>query len=122
MARKIIVLRWDNGGSRDVSAKVAFWCDVPAARQPHQARDVGGNTFVSAVWDATAPELTALRTGAVREFVVTYDRPGAPTSAQVRAFLEARFAEFQTETTNYNPWRFTGSSFDGTTWTTVTVA
>ncbi len=121
MARKIIVLKWADDPGRDREVTAAFWCDVPVARRPYWVRQGNTAALTSAVVDAAPLEVTALQTGAVREVVAKYSDTGTATTAQIQAFLQARHAEFQAETTAYNPWKFAGSSWDGTTWTIASV-
>lgn len=114
MARKIIIL--DQVGDPS-DYRVVFWLDVPAARQ----RFYVNATAKSAFLDATAPELTAIQTGVVTEIVERFNRPNGTTLTTLRTALAARHVELQTKVADYNPWNRYGSSFDGSTWTAVTV-
>ncbi len=120
MARKIIIL--DRVGyPSDDAYRVAFWLDVPAARQPFYA----DATFTSAVIGTEAPgagELTALRSGAVVEQVDTIWMPAGTSLAQRAARLQAEFNSRQIEVNNRNVWARYGTTWDGTTWTQKGVA
>lgn len=115
MARKIIILE-QVGATGDFN--VAFWLDVPAARQ----RFYASATAASAFLDATAPETAALQSGVVTEVVEKIYRPNGQSAAQLRAALVARHTELQAFVTSNNPWNRYGTSHDGTIWTAVTVA
>lgn len=115
--KKIIILEHINFPS-DQDFRYCLWADVPTARQPYYATP----TFVSAYKDATAEELTALRSGAVVEQVGVIPRQAGATLAQIRTDLIGRFTVFQNSITNYNPYDRYGTSWDGTSWTTGGVA
>lgn len=95
-----------------------LWADVPTARQ----RFYADPAKVSAWLDATAPDNAALASGAVVERSDTMRIPLGATLAQIKAFLEARHADFQADITNNNPWVRYGMTFDGTTWVNGGVA
>ena len=115
MARKIILL--DRvGGPADF--RVAFWLDVPAARQAFYANP----TATSAVVGITTPELDAIKAGAIVEHVAPVLRDNGVTIGALRTILEAEYARLQTELTASVQWSRYGTSWDGTTWTVVTVA
>jgi len=111
LANKIIILE---RGSAPTQFRFAMWADVPAARQAFYADPT--NTRTSAYKDASAGELTALRTGTVVERVEQFSQPGA-NLAQIKTALEARFVAFQAEVNGANDWQRYGSRWDGTTWT-----
>jgi len=120
MARKIIIL--DRVGyPSDDAFRVAFWLDVPVARQPFYA----DAAFVSAVIGVDAPdasELSALRSGVVVEVVDTVFMPTGTTLAQLRTRAQAIHTRLQADVTARNLWARYGSFWDGTTWTVKGVA
>lgn len=117
MARKIIIL--DRVGMpSDRAFRVAFWLDVVAARRSFYANA----NATSAVVGATQAELDALKNGSVVERVEAILRPAGTSQAAMQTTLEARHAQYQQELTDRNPWERYGTSWDGTTWTSVTVA
>lgn len=92
--------------------RYALWADVPLARQA-----VYANVEAKSVWkDATTADNTALQSGAVVETTSSQRVPAGSTLPQIEAFLESRWANFQAEITNNNPWQRYGSTWDGTTW------
>lgn len=110
MARKIIILdrRQDDN---DVS--VAFWLDVPLARQSLIARA----DATSVVADITGTELTDLRAGKFVERVERRQYPSSLTLAQILSRLVDRYNELQADVTGDNRYRWYGSFWDGTGWT-----
>jgi len=107
---KIIILDKD---ANDPVYRYLLWADVPAARQPFYA-----NASATSAWtDATAGDLAALQNGSVVERQGELRVPSGSTLAQVQAFLQARWSEFQNQVTNDNPWVRYGTTWDGTTWT-----
>lgn len=124
MARKIIVLD-QPGLPSDLTYRVAFWLTVPASRQPYQAvLNAGTRSQVIGPAAPTAAELNDFATGAVIEQVVTVPFvPGTPLAtilAQLQSLYNA--AQAQSDSAAFNQWNRYGSSWDGTTWTGVTVA
>lgn len=116
MARKIVVLSQAEGPGRDTEIRVAFWLDVAvASRRPYYAQPGA----VSAVVGATGPETAAIQNGAVVERVLGFARPPGTTNNQVKAYLEARYAEQQAALTADTTYRLSGTSWDGTNWTNV---
>lgn len=113
MARQIIILDKLPVASGSTGYQVLYRAVVPAARQAFYVNPAA----VSAYKDATPQETTDLQTGAVVERVEPYVIDGTPTLNAVKAALQARFTDFQTSVTNYNPWALYGSSWDGTVWT-----
>jgi len=94
--------------------------DVPAARQPYFADPEKASAFPG----ISAGDLSALRAG---EFIERTDTvsTGTLTIAQVGAALVAAQQAFQAAVTadgEYNPYRFYGSTWDGTAWTLRGVA
>lgn len=113
MAKKIIILDFTPS-----NVHVAFWLDVPAARQPFYAKA----DLTSQYKDANAGELVALRTGVVTEQVDSYGLDADANIAAVRTFLEAELVRRQTLVNNTNLWKRYGTFFDGTSWTAGGVA
>ena len=111
MAKKIIIL--DKIAGERPSYRVAFWADVPSARQSFYA----GASLTSAWGDASVAENTALQAGSVVERVETFSADPPKSKSQIKVFLEARWMAFQAEIDAANPWNFYGSFWDGTTWT-----
>ena len=109
MAR-IIVL--ESTGRR---VRYALWADVPVARRPFYANAA----LVSAVVGIQASDLTALRAGEMVERVAEEAPDG--NIAAIKAYLETKLTTYQAEVTARNDWSRYGTSFDGTTWTNVTV-
>ena len=117
MARKIIQLE-RVGMPSDTNFRVAFWLDVPVARRSFYANA----TATSAVIGITAQELALIQSGAVVEVVETLPRPAGATMGDFRNDAEALYARLQSELNNRNPYARYGTSWDGATWTPVTVA
>jgi len=92
---------------------VAFWADVPAARQTFYA-----NPQAKSAWaQATTTDNQNLQSGAVVELVTeAHYVPGTPL-AQIETELQGRWQTYQNNITNNNPWQRYGSTWDGTTWT-----
>lgn len=111
MAKRIIILEKIEG--KRPSFRVAFWANVPATRQSFYADPLK----VSAYKDASAAELTDLQSGTVVESVETFSADPPKSIAEVMAFLESRWQEFQNQVDANNPWLRYGSFWDGTTWT-----
>jgi hypothetical protein len=107
---KVIVLERDHDTN---GFNYVLWADVPVARQPFYAKPTG---FKSAWKDALPADLTALESGAVAEATGYVAFPSGGSMAQAQAKLEQKHAEFQAQVTNANPWRFYGSTWDGTAW------
>lgn len=91
---------------------VAFWADVPAARQAFYANAAA----VSAWSGASEQEIAAIRTGAVAESVQTIQSEG--TVAEFRTELETQWTRFQAEINASNPWNRYGTYWvgDGSSW------
>lgn len=117
MARQIIVL--EKLLNYPTGWRYAMWATVPVARQPFYAKSAN---WTSAFLNATLLELTELRNGALVERVETYTSTVQQSLAIVRAAVIASFQQFQQEITDRNPWVGYGSSWDGTSWTTVGVS
>jgi hypothetical protein len=88
---------------------------VPLARQPYYAEA----TKTSAYKAASAADLAALRAGEYLEMVESITITGAGAAA-IKALLVGRQADYQASVTAdgvYNPWKYYGSAWNGTTWT-----
>jgi hypothetical protein len=112
---KIIVLDRDHDTN---GFRYALWADVPVARQPFYVQPIG---FKSAWKDALPADNTALENGSVVETTGYVAFPSGGSMAQVQARLEAEHSKFQSQITNANPWRFYGSTWDGTAWVIANV-
>lgn len=112
MARKIIFQERINEPS-DFSFRFVFWASVPAARQTFNADP----TETSVVKDVTAAELTAIQNGQIIEQVNTVNYPAGTTIASIQADLVNKFNAFQAQVTALNPWKYFGTTWDGTAWT-----
>jgi hypothetical protein len=118
MARKIIQLELTQPPA---DYKVVFWLNVPQPRQFFYANPVA----TSAVKNATAEELAAIRSGAVVEEVLEIEagvRPGGPSEAQIAAAVVARFNARQSALNASTTLARYGTYWDGNAWTIVTVA
>lgn len=117
MANRVIVLE-----KRDTNRyNVAFWLNVPAARQPFYARLQ--STFISSYKDVSPSETLALQNGSITEVIEDIARPSAANNAQVKSHLEARLTALQADVDAYNPWAIYGTRFDGiSTWTNGSIA
>ena len=88
---------------------------VPLARQPYFA----DATKESAYKDCTPADLAALRAGEILERTQTANLSGLSV-AGIKARLQADQVAFQAEVNAdgvQNPFKYYGSSWDGTTWT-----
>lgn len=100
------------------TVRYVLWADVPVARQPFYA-----NPAATSAWkDAAASDITALQTGAMVERLDSLQAPPGATVAQIQAFLQARWTDYQNAITNINLWQRYGTFWDGTTWTPGGVA
>jgi hypothetical protein len=92
---------------------------VPAARQAFYADAAKISVFPG----TPAGDLASIRAGEYIERVSQFEL-GGQTVAQIKVALMAAQAEFQARVTEdgiYNPWKFYGSYWDGTNWTTAGV-
>lgn len=87
---------------------------VPMARQAYFADP----NKTSAYKNASAADLAALQAGQIVERTCS-DIVGGRTVAQIKALLQSVQAAFQAEVNSqsFNPYRYYGSSWDGTAWT-----
>lgn len=98
--------------------RYALWADVPVSRQTFYANAANKSQWTGAL----ASDNTNLQNGSVAESVSEQRVPTGATLAQVEAFLQTQWTNYQNYITNFNPWAFYGSTWDGTTWTITTVA
>lgn len=117
MARQVIILD-QTGLPSDANYNVAFWLAVPATRQSFYANA----TATSRVIGATAAELLAIQTGSVYEVVLQSRHAANTPLVAIEAGLAAQFSALQAALNNQNPWALYGTSWDGATWTVVTVS
>ena len=118
MAQLIIIL--ERMSMTPPTFRYCLRATVPEARQAYYA-----DPFKTSIYkNATGEDLTAMKAGALversSEFAV-----GTSTIAQVKAALIEAQAEFQArvnEDREWNPQKYLGTSWDGTTWTNVVVA
>lgn len=110
----IIILDQSNVQANDY--RVAFWADVPAARQTYYA----AASLTSAWRGATATDNSNLQTGLVTEVVMSIRLPQGTTLPQIQSALQAQWQQIQTFVSNNNPWIRYGSTWDGTTWVVQT--
>lgn len=113
--RKIIILDSNPVLPGETAYRYALRADVPAARKARYANAAAA----SAVDDATADELAALRAGAAVEKVEDARWPEGTSLAQVQAALVERHGVFQQQINDANPWASYGTSWDGSTWTDI---
>lgn len=107
---KIIILdRLPDLGSQ--AFRVAYWVDVPAARQSFYA--IPG--AVSAWSGAQAADNAAIAAGEVVEVVETFVKPNG-TLAQAQADLQINWQRRQDAMANINRYQRYGTTWDGTTW------
>ena len=112
MAKKIIVLEKEQRSQ----FRVAFWLDVPAARQPFYA----SNTKTSQYRDATTPEIDAIKGGQIYEYVDSVETRNQNQN-QLRVTLEEMHANLQAELNARDTWVRYGTNWDGTVWTNTGV-
>lgn len=112
MARQIIVLRRTRFAP-NTEYEVAFWLDTPAGRQSL----IANPQATSRVKTATAPELAAIQSGAIKERVDRIPVPEGTGLAAMQGILAGMHAQFQTEWTDDKTLDRYNSSWDGTTWT-----
>ena len=115
--KRIIILERRNIPS-DLDFDYVMWADVPVARQAFYVNA----TATSAYKSASAEELAALRDGSVIELRDTLGSIASQTIPQIQAALITRFNRFQADVTNNNYYVRYGTYWDGSAWTSVTVA
>lgn len=115
MAKKIIVLeKLDN----DLSFKCAFWATVPAARIALYANAIASSQYKN----ASAPEIAALQDGSIVEKVETFNYAPGTALSVIQSDVIAKFNDFQSYITNFNPFVQYGRFWDGSSWTAGGVA
>lgn len=118
MAQAIIVLD-QTGMPSDLNYRVAFWLDVPAARQAFYADPAA----VSTVMDISADDLAAIRSGAIVEVVETIPRPAGTALNVVKQAARDRLPALQTEFNRDNRFNRYGTRWtQATGWIDVVVA
>lgn len=117
MARKIIVLDQTPAGN-DIVFGVAYWLDVPAARQALLANP-GTRSRVS---DITPGELTALQNGSIVEQGDTIQFAANTSLGAMETELQSQFATRQAALNADKTKQRYGSAWDGTTWTIKNIA
>lgn len=123
MARKIIILEKLDSPPGLNHYRYALWADVPAARQPYYANtSTDPNVVVTAVKDATAGEIAAIKAGQIAERVAEQQWATGVSLVSIQGQLITAFNDFQAEVTAYNPWLRLGTFWDGTSWTAKGVA
>lgn len=109
--RKIIIQERINEPS-DFSFRFVLWASVPVSRQALYADP----TKTSVVKDITAEELQDLRDGKFVESQETAEFLAGTSISTIQTELIKRHTAFQAKITAANPWRFYGTSWDGTSW------
>lgn len=115
MARKIIIQERVNEPS-DFNFKYVLWAVVPVSRQSTYADPLK----TSLVKDITAQELSDFRAGVFVEKQETANYIAGTPIAAIQADLINRFNTFQAQVTASNPWKYYGTSWDGTSWSVKT--
>lgn len=116
MGRKIIVLE-RVGEPSDFNFQYVFWADVPQARQSYYS-DQNKTSFVK---DVTAQELQDIRDGKILEKFGTAGYLAGTNAATIKADLISKFNEYQADVNTLNPFKFYGTSWDGSVWTNAGV-
>jgi hypothetical protein len=97
--------------------QAALWADVPASRQTFYA-----DPSAKSVWSgATTTDNTNLQTGVMVEKVITQRVPPGTGIPAIEQFLQNQWTAYQASVNSFNPWVHYGSTWDGTTWTVITV-
>lgn len=117
MAERIVILD-QVGMPSDLNYRVAFWLDVPTERQKFYANPAATSVVVG----IQAQDLTAIRSGAVKEEVEIIPQVIGAPFATVRQAARARAAARQAEFNRDNAFNRYGTYWNGTAWTDVTVA
>ena len=117
MTKRIIILNRVNIPS-DLDFNVVFWADVPVARQSFYADPL----IKSRYKNATTDELTALQSGVIVETTFLLRSVAGQGIGQIQTRLIDAFNDFQSHITNDNSYVRYGTYWDGTSWTSVTVA
>ena len=118
MAQTIIILG-QTGMPSDLNYRVAFWLDVPAERQAFYANAAA----LSAVIGISAPDLAAIRSGAIREVVEVIPRPVGTPLGTVKQAARDRLQALQSELNRDNQFNRYGTRWtQGAGWVDVVVA
>jgi hypothetical protein len=110
--RRVIIL--EKSRTERTAFRYAMWAAVPPERQAMYANASATSAFKS----ASAQELQDIRDGKVVELVDTLSvEDGNATLAQIKAFLQSAWQNFQNNVTSEAAFSRYGTSWDGTTWT-----
>lgn len=113
MAKQVIILERQDGSP--IIYRVAFWLQVPAARQSYFA-----NAAAVSVWKgASAAENSALAAGQIYEVVETVAMLPGDTEQAIAAALQVRWTNKQLEFNNSVLLYRYGTYWDGAGWTIV---
>ncbi len=117
MPQAIIILDQE-GMPSDLNYRVAFWLDVPAARQRFYANANATSAFL----DAAAGDLAALKAGQIVEVVETIGRPSGTPMSAVKQAARDRLVALQADMNRDNRFNRYGTRWtQGGGWTDVTV-
>ena len=118
MTQAITILH-QTGMPSDLNYRVAFWLDVPAARQPFYANPAATSALVG----ISAEDLAAIRSGAIHEVVEVIPRPAGTPLASVKQAARDRLPALQAEFNRDNRFNRYGTRWtQATGWVDVTVA
>lgn len=118
-----IVLDSPDIASGRANFRIAFWYDVPTARQKFYA--VKSPATITSAWiDALTADNAALTAGQVVEEIRIYEPDTAKSAGQMESDVAAIWAAGQARINALNKWPNYGSflASDGATWTIVSVA
>lgn len=112
---KIIILNRDTDTN---GFQYVLWADVPVARQPFYA-----DPAKQSAWkDALPADNTALQNGTVAERTGYSSFPPGGNMAQAQADMQQKWSAYQSDVGGFNPWRYYGSTWDGTTWVVTNIS
>jgi hypothetical protein len=118
MAQAIIILD-QTGMPSDLNYRVAYWLDVPAARQVFYADPAATSAFVG----IGADDLAAIRAGQILEVVETIPRLAGTALATVKQAARDRLPALQLEFNRDNRFNRYGTRWTpGVGWVDVVVA
>ena len=118
MPQAIIILD-QTGMPSDLNYRVAFWLDVPAARQSFYANPAATSAFVG----ISADDLAAIRAGQTIEVVETIPRLAGTSLATVKQAARDRLPALQLEFNRDNKYNRYGTRWtQATGWVDVVVA
>lgn len=113
--RKIIIQDRINEPS-DFSFRYVLWASVPTERQPFYADPLK----TSVVKDITTQELADIKDGKVLEKQESAEYVAGTPIASIQIDLIKRYNTYQAQVTATNPWKYYGTSWDGSTWNVKT--